>query len=138
MLYLDTNIFLYLSDRNSPNYPDCVSLINKCEADKTSILTSTETVQEIIHYAKNTKQLSGGVVICKNVLKLVDRMLPIKKKTIEIYIEKVGKYESVNSRDLIHLAVCVENEINTLVTYDKHFSKFKEVKSLSPKDILHN
>lgn len=137
-LYLDTNIFIYLSDKKSPFYKKCTSLINYCQKNNILIATSTETVQEIIHYAKNTRQLSSGLIVAKSTLALVNEMYPITKNTIDIYLKKVESYHKVKSRDLVHLSVCLENKLNTIVTYDKEFRIFKEVKSLRPEDIFSN
>ena len=65
-------------------------------------------------------------------------MYPITKNTIDIYLKKVESYHNVKSRDLVHLSVCLENKLNTIITYDKEFRIFKEIKALRPEDIFSN
>lgn len=137
-LYLDTNIFIYLADNSSPFNKSCRDLIKFCQKHKIRITTSTETFQEIIHYAKNTKQLSSGIIIAEKVLLLIDGIYSIDKKTIEIYLQQVKKYSSAKSRDLIHLAVCLENEISEIITFDKDFKQFKEIRTITPADFISN
>ncbi len=137
-LYLDTNIFIYLADNSSQFNKSCRDLIKFCQKHKIRIITSTETFQEIIHYAKNTKQLTSGIIIAEKVLLLTDGIYSIDKKTIEVYLKQVRKYPSAKSRDLIHLAVCLENGIAEIVTFDKDFKQFKEIRTITPDNLLSN
>lgn len=134
--YLDTNIFIYLADKKSPFNKACGKLIKYFQKHKIRITTSTETFQEIIHYSKNTKQLATGIIMAKKVLELVDGIYSIDKETIEIYLEQAQKYENAKSRDIIHLSVCLENGLTQILTYDKEFKQFKEVKILKPEEFL--
>lgn len=135
-LYLDTNIFIYLADESSKFHTDCLDFINFCQNKKISISTSTETIQEIIHYSKNTKQFSKGLLVAKSVLKLVDEVYSVNKKTIELYLEQTEIYPSRISRDIIHLSVCLENRLNKIITFDQDFNLFKGIKAYKPKDFL--
>lgn len=134
--YLDTNFFLYLSNFSSPFYTSCQKLIKHCKKEKILLSTSTETIQEIIHYTKNTKQLDKGLKISKKVLKLVDEIFSIDKLVIDTYLKYTATYKTSGSRDLIHLAVCTTNKVGKLVTFDKDFTKFKEIKVIIPDDVV--
>lgn len=135
-LYLDTNIFLYLSQPNSEYHKECQELIRECKKANTTLLTSAETIQEIIYYSKNVKQLSKGLKAAKTTLTTVDELLPIDSSTIEIYLEKTKVYKSATSRDVLHLSTCITNKVDLIVTHDRDFRKFKEVKALKPKEFL--
>lgn len=136
ILYLDTNFFLYASKRSSPFHKDCIALIKYGKKNQIKICTSCETIQEIIHLAKNTKVLTKGILVSKKTIKLTDELLPLTKEVIEIYLNLAKKYKSAISRDLVHLATCVENKITAVITFDRDFSKFKEVKAMTPKEFL--
>ncbi len=134
-LYLDTNFFLYLSDKSSPYYSSCFKFIKFCKKEKIVLLTSVETIQEIIHYSKNINQLEKGLKVAKETLSLVSEILAIDQHTIDTYLRYGSVYKSASSRDLIHLAVCLENKISKLVTFDADFKKFKEITVLQPRDL---
>lgn len=135
-LYLDTNVFIYLSDKESPFYHDCLKLITYCHKNQIPLLTSTETIQEIIHLAKNTKQLEKGIKVAQKTLQLVSEILAITKTTIEIYLVNISKYPTATSRDVIHAAVCQENRIDKLISFDRDFKRFKELSTFTPLSIL--
>ena len=135
-LYLDTNIFIYLSDENSPYFSVCAKLIEYCQAKRIPLSTCTETFQEIIHLYKNLKQLDEGLRIAEYALELADFIYPITTETIEIYLSKAKIYKTSSSRDLIHLSVGVENKLNKIISIDKDFRRFKEIKILKPDEFL--
>lgn len=135
-LYLDTNIFIYLSDDHSPHFSNCLKLIEYCQNNKIPLSTCAETFQEIIHLYKNLKQLDQGLKISKEVLKLVDIIYPITQETIEIYLSKAKIYKTSSSRDLIHLSIGLEHKLDKIISIDKDFKKFKEINILKPEELL--
>lgn len=135
-VYIDTNVFLYLSNKTSSFYLESVELIKYLKKNKILILSSTETIQEIVHVALKTKKLGYGLKIIEKVLEIIDELLPINSKTINIYLSLVAKHPTNDSRDSLHTSVCIENTIETIITYDHGFKKFKELKSLTPKEFI--
>lgn len=135
-LYFDTNFFLYLSNKSSPFNRSCARFIKYCKEEKILISTSAETIQEIIYYTKNIKQLGRGLKASKQTIKLADEFLSIDKSIINTYLKYTSIYKNASSRDLIHLAVCIENKIDEIVTFDADFAKFKEIKILIPQTAI--
>ena len=136
IIYFDTNIFIYLSDENSAYFLQVKDLIQYCEDNKIKIATSVETIQEIIHFSINTKDLSFGFSTANKTLDLVDELFNLDSKTIENYLTIVNKYKNRESRDFIHLATCLNQKLTIIITYDRGFKKFKEIKALTPKEFL--
>lgn len=135
-IYFDTNIFIYLSREDSQYFLHVKDLIQYCQDNRTKIITSVETIQEIIHYSINTKNLSIGLNTAKRALELVDELVILDKKIVDIYLILVNKYRNRESRDSIHFASCLYQKIGTIITYDHGFKKFKELKSFTPEEFL--
>lgn len=138
-VYLDTNIYIYLSQKNSPFYQSCYLLIKKCKEKGIVLATSVETIQEIIHYSKIYNQLSAGFKIAKKVLQITDVFLDVGKETIEEYlslIQKYSRHKKIDSRDLMHLSVALKNNIKTIISFDKGFKRFNEIKTNTPEEFL--
>lgn len=131
-LFLDTNIFIYTFDKSSSPHRNCLKLIRYCCDHQISLVTSCETIQEIIHLGINTKKRENGILLSEKTIDLCDEIYAISKNTIDIYLEKVKKYKNKSSRDLIQLASCLENNVESLITYDKDFQQFKEINSQTP------
>ena len=135
-IYLDTNFFLYSSDEDSKYYEECIDLIKFCKEQKIMLITSVETVQEIIHYAKNIKQIERGLEIADFTLKAVDQLVPTTPETINLYLKKAEAYLRSSSRDLLHLATCLENNFKIVISFDKDFSKFSDIKVFTPTNFI--
>lgn len=131
-LYFDTNIFVYLFEQTSPFHQNCQRLITFCQENNITIFTSAETFQEIIHLSKNIKKLNQGLETAEITIEIADQILPVTQETIQIYLKQAAIYKNSASRDLIHLASCIENNISHLITYDGDFTKFKQLKILTP------
>lgn len=135
-IYFDTNIFVYLVRKDSLYFLQIKNLIQHCEDNKIKIVTSVETIQEIIHFSINTKSLSFGLGTANRVLELVDELFILNRDIINTYLVLVNKYKNRDSRDFIHLASCLNQKIGTFITYDHGFKKFKELKTLTPEEFL--
>jgi predicted nucleic acid-binding protein len=132
IIYLDTNFFLYLSDATSSFYSECKTIVSECQNKGIVMATSVETIQEIINYSKNVKELDNGLAIAERVIKIVDQLYPVYPSTIQIYLDQAEIYHKPSSRDLLHLAICIENNIKYVLTYDKDFMKFVDIEPLTP------
>lgn len=134
--YIDTNVFLYLEDEESLFFNICNSVIKHCKANNIRIVTSTETFQEIIYLAQNTKQLLKGIKAANYVMGLVNIITPIDKEIISLYLKLIEKYKNIRSRDILHLSASIMTQADVTITYDKDFKKFKEIKSITPEEFL--
>lgn len=133
-IYLDTNFYIYSSDKNNQFYEECYRFIKYSIHNRITLTTSVETFQEIIHFSRNRREPHRGLDIAKHALELTDSILPITRETIGVFLEKANVYIKMTSRDILHLAVCLENNIDQIVTYDKEFKNFKEIKTLLPEE----
>ncbi len=131
-LYLDTNFFIYLSDSSSPFYKSCLETVKYAKNHQVRLLTSAETIQEIIYLAKNTKRLAKGLKTAKKTMQLCSELLSINKEVIGHYLKLAAVYKKASSRDLIRLAACLANNIDKIVSFDQDFAKFSEISLLNP------
>lgn len=134
-LYLDTNFFIYISDSSSPFYRNCLEFVKYASRNDIDLITSTETIQEIIHVSKKSNRLAKGLRTAKMAIQLINELLPVNKEVITNYLKFASIYKSAGSRDLIHLAACFENKIAKIVSFDRDFTSFRELKILSPEEI---
>lgn len=136
MIYLDTNIFLYASDKESINFKSCEKLLKGVALGDIEATTSGETIQEIMHYFRSLKKDQTGLQISRGLLKLIPEPLESYNAVIYQFLNFFPKYSKPQSRDLFHLAVCVVNDIGLICTYDGQYQKFAEVKAVKPDELL--
>ncbi len=135
MYYIDSNIFILAANKSALLHHNCQQFLKKINKESLAVTTSFETVQEIIHACRGYLNNRLGIKICQNILKIISEPLIINHEVITTYLKYAKKYENVDSQDLIHLACCVVYGIDRVVTYDKHFDKFKEIRTLKPEEI---
>ena len=139
MIYLDTNIFIYASNKKSLYYPECKKLLKLVGSGEVQAITSSETIQEIIYFMRRVGELNKALLLSHELLEIVDLVVPVDKPIIKGYLgvaEKYGNEEKIESRDFIHLATCIEYKIFDLVTYDKDFEVFREIVIRKPSEIV--
>ena len=133
-VYFDSNIFMYLSESGYPQHDYCFALIEYCQHNQIQIKTSTETIQEIIHVSKKHKAQENGIAY--KTIQLTEPLIAIHEMTIGKFLELAKIYPEQDSRDLIHIAVCIANNIPTLITYDKKMKWCKELPVVTPEEYM--
>lgn len=136
MIYIDTNVFIYRGAENDLNHENSKRLIDFIIENRLDATTSTETIQEIIHFLQRVNDLNSGIRISKLVLKQIKYLMVVDVKVINVYLMLIEKYPKADSRDVLHLACAVTSNIQIIITYDKGFKKFKEVQALTPAEYL--
>lgn len=130
--YLDANIFIYANNPDDPYYRACSGVLKAVALKNKMAVTSTETIQEIIFYSQKFKDVDAGIYIAKEILKIVPRILPVDLKVVHKYITLVGEYPKMDSRDSLHVAVCLSNGITSIISVDKGFDGVKEINRIDP------
>lgn len=135
-VYIDTNIFLYLFDHASPFYNISSQCIEFCQQNNFSITTSCETFQEIVHVAKKRKHVAQGLQSVQKALRVVDQVFNIDMKVIHTYLEFIGRHNFAGSRDALHVACSLENNLSVIITSDRAFKNFKAIDAYTPEEFL--
>lgn len=137
-VYIDTNIFINLTLKKTPQYKNTKLFFRLCTDKDYLLLSSAETIQEIIHIGKNRNNLLDSIKLSKQLLRIINELLPVTTDVINKYLDFVLKYPQLESRDCIHLATCIINNINFLITYDKALlnNREKSLRILTPEEFL--
>ncbi len=139
MIYLDTNVFMYAADKTSRYYAVCDRLTGMAAHNKIKIVTSAETIQEVIYLFQNRGDLEKGLEMSSYIAEIINEILPVDGSVLQQYLSTIGKHlrqEKISSRDFLHVATCIVYKIDMIITYDADFKKFKEIKTLTPEQFL--
>ena len=63
------------------------------------------------------------------------KLLNVKRSTVLRAQKLIEKYE-IKPRDAIHAATALENDIETIIIYDRDFNKLEEMKRLDTRSLL--
>ena len=134
--YLDANTFVYASNPRDPYFKPCSQILNRVSSRKIQAVTSTETIQEIVFYSQKFRNINLGIAAAREVLNIMPKILPIDSSVIQRYLELVSVYPKIDSRDNLHVAVCLLNGITAIISSDRDFDKIKEIRRVDPEDFL--
>jgi len=129
MKYLDTNIFLlpmlYEGDKANKAKEILESMVEGNLQCATASLTLDEFAWVIIKIKKNRKI---AIEACKDILELPNlKILAVSNTDVILALEYMEKYEQLKPRDAIHLAVCINSGIFTIISDDSDFDNINEI-----------
>ncbi len=131
-VFIDTNIFIYAAGDAHPHKNPSKCILEKIAGNKIKAATNTEVLQEILHRYGAIKDMTRGLAIFDDCLKIVPLILPVTKQDILKAREILQRYPGVNARDAIHAAVMLNRGIKTICSYDRHYDQIKEIQRTEP------
>ena len=142
LFFIDSNIVMYARGKAHPYKEPCARLIRQI-ADGSfqerlgTPLTDSEVFQEILYRYALIGQLEIAISVCKDLSLLGLEILAVGPSEVQKMLELARNYSKARTapRDIVHVAVMVNNGIRRIVTTDKHFDLIKEVVRVDPQKL---
>lgn len=131
-VFLDTNIPIYAAGKESEYKKACLDILEAIGREEVEGLTSTEVFQEILYRFWYLKDIENGWQIFDNFREVISRVLPVTEEDISKARELSEKYKNIKPRDLLHVAVMVTNQIESIISVDKDFDPISEINRIDP------
>ena len=128
MIYVDSCIPMYLVGAEHSNKLRILELLPSFLNGEESLITSVETLQEIIHRYLSLKNLKYLDLAYESMESLVDKVVPLEKKDSDMAKTFADLKSGLSSRDCIHLAVMKNNGCKKIWTYDKGFDAISGIR----------
>ena len=130
MIFIDSNIPMYLVGASHPHKVDAQRLIERLLSEDEKLVTDAEVFQEILRRyvaidRKDAISPAFGIL-----LELSDEVLPIDGDTVVRAKEIVLRGAGVSARDAIHLAVMARESIDRILTFDRGFDRHPGVRRI--------
>jgi predicted nucleic acid-binding protein len=130
MIFIDSNIPMYLVGASHPHKVDAQRLIERLLSEDEKLVTDAEVFQEVLHryvaiHRKDAISPAFGIL-----LELSDEILPIDGDTVLRAKEIVLRGAGVSARDAIHLAVMARENIDRILTFDRGFDRHPGVRRI--------
>jgi hypothetical protein len=130
MIFIDSNIPMYLVGASHPHKVDAQRLIERLLSEDEKLVTDAEVFQEILRRyvaidRKDAISPAFGIL-----LELSDEVLPIDGDTVLRAKEIVLRGAGVSARDAIHLAVMARENIDRILTFDLGFDRHPGVRRI--------
>ena len=130
-LAIDTNILVYLLDKNSDCHEKAVELFSRFEKENTKLVVTQQCLVELVQALTDYyhKPLKAAAKIAKQVANSTIQVINPLPQTVDTYLSLCKVNTKAKSHfDLFLAATLIDNKIDQILTNDR--SGFKNIKQL--------
>lgn len=136
MIFVDSNIPMYLIGASHPHKTDAQLMLEGCFMKRRSLVTDAEVFQEILHRFVAINRLDGIGPAFEVLSESVDEVFPITHSDVCSAREILAGSPFLSARDAIHLAIMEHHGVRSIMTFDRSFDRFPQVSRIrTPDDI---
>ena len=132
LIFLDSNIPMYALGRIHPYQEPCRRILHAIGTGEIDAATSAEVHQEILHRYLSLHLGQMAIAVSERFEEAVPNILAVTIPDIRRARELSVTYGRLPARDLIHVAVMLNNRITTIASADRHFDQVAEIVRLDP------
>ena len=129
MIFVDSNVPMYLVGPEHPHEIDAQRMLERCVAQER--LTDVEVVQEILHRYAAIRRRDAIQPAVEALLRVVDEVIPADLAVVLRARDVVLGYTNLSARDALHVAVMERHRVDTIMTFDRGYDAYPGVKRFS-------
>ncbi|MBZ5579802.1 MAG: type II toxin-antitoxin system VapC family toxin [Acidobacteriia bacterium] len=124
MIFVDSNIPMYLVGAPHPHKTEAQIILERLIAAGQRLVTDAEVLQEILHrYTAIEKREAIGPTL-QVTLDIVDEVIPIGKAEVMRAGEIAQNPALMSARDAVHIAVMERHGIRSILSFDGDFDRW--------------
>ena len=131
MIFVDSNIPMYLIGAPHPNKAAAQRLLEMCIARAERMVADAEVLQEILHRYTAIKRLDAIQPAFDALLKVVDHVYPVEPVDVERAKDLLLGVTRLSARDALHVAIMERHDVTRLLSFDAGFDDVKWIDRLS-------
>ena len=131
MIFVDSNIPMYLVGSAHPHKTDAQRLVERLISDRERLVTDAETLQEILHRYVAIRRPDFIQPAFDTLLGITDQIFAVDQAAAERAKEIVLGRPRLSARDALHLAIMEQHGIDRILTFDSGFDGYPGVTRLS-------
>jgi predicted nucleic acid-binding protein len=127
MIFVDSNIPMYLVGADHPHKSDSRRLLERYVAEKTPLVTDADVFQEILHRYVAISRREAIRPAFDALLAIVDEVYTIELSDVERARDLVLGKRKLSARDAIHVAVMERHAVKRILSFDAGFDGVSNV-----------
>ncbi|HEV2314499.1 MAG TPA: type II toxin-antitoxin system VapC family toxin [Candidatus Acidoferrales bacterium] len=131
MIFIDSNIPMYLVGKPHPHKADAQRLLEKLISDRERLVTDAEVLQEILHRYVGIHRRDAIQPAFDALLGIADQVLPVDAAAASRAKDIVLGHKQLSARDALHLAIMEQHGIERVLSFDAGFDGFPGITRLS-------
>ena len=132
MIFIDSNIPMYLVGADHPNKELARRLVERAIVDNEPLTTDAEVFQEILHRYTAIKRRDAIGPAFDALLGVVDVVHPVELDDVARARRLVAGSDHMTARDAIHIAIMQRREIDRILTFDEDFDSVAGIERVRP------
>ena len=138
IFFLDVNVPMYAAGEDHPYKTSCVWLMTEIAEGRIPVAIDTEIIQEVLYRYGAIGHWQIGATMATNLLDVVPTVYPVLVADVRKAVELFKQYakRGVKARDLIHVAVMLNNELTKIISTDVHFDRVEGIARLDPQTMF--
>ncbi len=121
MIFVDSNIPMYLVGAPHPNKDRAVVLLTQLVRDGEQLVTDVEVFQEILHRFTAIQRLDAIDAAFANLEAIADEILTFGMSEIRSARALIDSIDGLSARDALHVAVMRKAGTNRILSFDSGF-----------------
>ena len=130
MIFVDSNIPMYLVGAPHPHKDEARKLVERCITDRQRLVSDAEVLQEILHRYCAINRREAIQPAFDALVAVVDQIFDIESSTVERAKRIVFGHRELSARDAIHIAVMEQQGIERILSFDSGFDGFPGIRRL--------
>jgi hypothetical protein len=130
LIFIDSNIPMYLIGAPHPHKADAQRLLEGCVAADERLVTDAEVLQEILHRYGAIDRRDAIQPAFDALLMVVDDVFPVTEQDAVRAKDVMLGARKLSARDALHIAVMERHGVRTVLTFDRGFDAFPGLKRL--------
>lgn len=122
MIFVDSNVPMYLVGADHPNKDAARRLLERAITDGELLVTDAEVLQEILHRYVAIDRRDAIEPTTSALLGVVDEVYPVERADVE-RARGIVLGTRLSARDAIHLAIMRRRGIDRIMTFDRAFDE---------------
>ena len=121
MIFVDSNIPMYLIGAAHPNKATAHILLESLIAKGERLVTDAEVLQEILHRYTAINRRDAIDPAIQLTLSVVDEVFAVEKAEVLRASEIVQSRTTLSARDALHIAIMERQRIRSILSFDADF-----------------
>lgn len=127
MIFVDSNVPMYVAGRDHPQRDPSRRFLERARAGEIEICTSTEVLQEILYRYAALKRRDLAASVYELFVQLCPVVFPVTLADTDRARTLVAANERITVRHAIHGAVMMNNAVREIATFDQGFDAVEGV-----------
>ena len=130
MVFIDSNIPMYVAGRDHPLRAPAMRVLERIRAGELAGCSSTEVLQEILYRYTGLRRVDLAREVYDLFVALCPVILPVTLADTDRARDLIGAGAGVSVRDAVHAAVMLNNDVSEIATFDTGFNAIDGIRRM--------